>query len=116
VRINISVTQRYLTSWFGGNGAAGVFNLMEDVATAEICRSQLWQWLHCGASMSDGRTVTRELVARIEDEEATAFRAEIDGGSGAQRFLDQARTLFAELVFSDRLAEFLTMSGYDLLA
>ncbi len=116
VRNNISVSLRYLTSWFGGNGAAGVFNLMEDVATAEICRSQLWQWLQRGASMSDGRTVTRELIARIEDEEAATFRAEIAGGSGAESFLDQAQTLFAELVFSDRLAEFLTLRGYDLLA
>ncbi len=116
VRNNISVSLRYLTSWFGGNGAAGVFNLMEDVATAEICRSQLWQWLQRGASMSDGRAVTRELIVRIEDEEASTFRAEITGESGAERCLDQARTLFAELVFSDRLAEFLTLRGYELLA
>ena len=59
VRNNISVSLRYLTAWFSGNGAVGVFNLMEDVATAEICRSQLWQWLHRGVSMTDGRTVTR---------------------------------------------------------
>jgi malate synthase len=112
---DISVSLRYLTSWFGGNGAAGVFNLMEDVATAEICRSQLWQWLRRGTPMSGGGTVTRELIARIEDEEAAALRAEIAGGSGAEGFLDQARSLFAELVFSDGLAEFLTLRGYELL-
>ena len=116
VRNNISVSLRYLTSWFGGNGAAGVFNLMEDVATAEICRSQLWQWLQRGASMTDGRTVTRELITRIEDEETAAFRAELAGISGAELCLDHARTLFAELVFSYRLAEFLTLRGYELLA
>jgi malate synthase len=114
VRSNITVSLRYLTSWFSGNGAVGVFNLMEDVATAEICRSQLWQWLHRGASMSDGRTVTRALIARMEDGEAAAFRAEL-AGAGAERFLDQARALFAELVFSDQLAEFLTRRGYELL-
>jgi malate synthase len=116
VRNNISVSLRYLTSWFGGNGAAAVFNLMEDVATAEICRAQLWQWLQRGASMSDGRTVTRELVARIESEEAATFRAESAGEPDADRCLGQALTLFAELVFSDRLAEFLTLRGYALLA
>jgi len=115
VRNNISVSLRYLTSWFGGNGAAGVFNLMEDVATAEICRSQLWQWLQRGASMSGGGMVTRELIVRIEDEEAALFRAELDGGSRVEGFLDQARSLLAQLVFSDRLAEFLTLRGYELL-
>ena len=112
---NISVSLRYLTSWFGGNGAAAVFNLMEDVATAEICRSQLWQWLRRGTPMSGGGTVTRELIARIEAEEAATLRSEITGGSGAERCLDQARSLFAELVFSDGLAEFLTLRGYELL-
>jgi malate synthase len=115
VRNNVSVTLRYLTSWFGGNGAAGVFNLMEDVATAEICRSQLWQWLQRGAAMPDGRTVTRALMARIEDEEAAAFRTEIAAASAAEGCLDQARTLFNELVYSNRLAEFLTLRGYEML-
>ena len=116
VRNNISVSLRYLTAWFSGNGAVGVFNLMEDVATAEICRSQLWQWLHRGVSMTDGRTVTRALIRHIEDEEAGSFRAEIAGAPDAERFLSTARSLFAELVFSDQLAEFLTLRGYDLLA
>ncbi len=115
VRNNVSVSLRYLTAWFSGNGAVGVFNLMEDVATAEICRSLLWQWLHRGVSMSDGRTVTRALITHIEDEEAGRFRAEIADTPDAERFLNTAH-LSVQLVFSDQLAEFLTLRGYDLLA
>jgi malate synthase len=76
VRNNVSVSLRYLTSWLSGSGADAVFNLMEDVATAEIARSQLWQWLHRYARLADGTVLTRERLREIERSEAAAYRAE----------------------------------------
>ena len=116
VRNNVSVSLRYLTAWLGGNGAVSVFNLMEDVATAEIARSQLWHWLSRGVTLTDGPRVTREFVMGVEREEAAAYRAELPSDSREVGLLDQARSLFSSLVYGDRLAEFLTIPGYELLA
>ncbi|MDQ2960306.1 MAG: malate synthase A [Candidatus Dormibacteraeota bacterium] len=115
VRNNLSVSLRYLTSWLSGSGAVGVFNLMEDVATAEIARSQVWQWLHRHAPLTDGAPVTRELVARLEQEEAAIFAAELQPGSAAVGRLESARALLAGLLDSERFVEFLTYPGYDLI-
>ena len=71
LRSNVSVALQYIEAWLQGVGAVALFNLMEDTATAEIARSQVWQWLHHGASLDDGRLVTGELVRQIEDEELT---------------------------------------------
>src|SRR6202043_843045 len=68
-RNNVNVALQYLNSWLSGNGAAAIFNLMEDVATAEIARSQLWQWIHNGARLADGRAVSTALYEQIENEE-----------------------------------------------
>src|SRR5215207_4332415 len=76
LRANVSVALQYLAAWLGGNGAAGINNLMEDAATAEISRSQIWQWLHNAVILDDtGEKVTKELVARILDDESDAIRA-----------------------------------------
>src|SRR4029079_8473973 len=77
LRSNISVGVQYLEAWLRGSGAVGINNMMEDAATAEISRSQVWQWLHHGVTLDDGQTVTRDLVQRLIDEEMTAIRARV---------------------------------------
>ena len=74
LRNNISVGLQYLTSWLGGNGAVAIFNLMEDAATAEISRSQVWQWMHNGVRLDDGQLVTRDLAERLIAEESAGIR------------------------------------------
>ena len=78
---------QYLQAWLSGNGAAGIHNLMEDAATAEISRSQIWQWLHTGATLATGEIVTRELVEQVVEEEYAALREAVgdeafDAGTG----------------------------------
>jgi malate synthase len=115
VRNNVSVGLRYLTSWLGGSGAVAIYNLMEDVATAEIARTQLWQWLHRSVVLTDGETVTRELVTRIEEGELAAIRGEIGDDTPRVRLLETARALFDGLLDAPQLPEFLTLRAYDLL-
>ena len=105
VRQNVNVALQYLASWLAGVGAAGIFNLMEDTATAEISRAQLWQWVHKGATLDDGRPVTPELYAAIRDEEL----AKLEGLSGR---LGEAAAILDELVLPDAFTEFLTLSAY----
>ena len=105
-RNNVNVALQYLSSWLQGNGAAAIFNLMEDVATAEISRSQLWQWIHNGAALTDGRRVTLELYRQVRSEEIAAL-----GGDGAARFKEAAEIL-DELVESRSFTEFLTFPAY----
>jgi malate synthase len=112
LRNNISVGLQYLASWLGGNGAAAIFNLMEDAATAEISRSQVWQWMHNGVRLDDGQPVTRELVERIIGEELATIREALGAGFDAPRF-EQARTLFSEVALADDYAEFLTLPAYE---
>jgi malate synthase len=112
LRNNISVGLQYLASWLGGNGAAAIFNLMEDAATAEISRSQVWQWMHNGVSLDDNGPVTRELVERIIGEELASIQAALGAGFDAPRF-EQARTLFTEVALADDYADFLTLPAYE---
>ena len=77
LRGNIDVALRYLEAWLGGNGAVGIHNLMEDAATAEISRSQVWQWVHNSVRLDTGRVVTPELVRAIADEELSSIAAEL---------------------------------------
>jgi malate synthase len=109
VRQNVSVGLRYLDAWLGGNGAAAIDNLMEDAATAEISRSQLWQWRHHGIRLDDGRTVDAALYRQIRTEELARH-----GGPGAGR-LGEAAGLLDRLVLDDTFAEFLTLGAYGLL-
>ncbi|MEO5918504.1 MAG: malate synthase A, partial [Candidatus Limnocylindrales bacterium] len=108
VRLNISVALQYIDSWLSGNGAAAINNLMEDAATAEISRSQLWQWRSTGARLADGGTfdAARYLALRAE------LAAELAGGS--QR-LGDAVSLLDRLVLEEEPAEFLTLDAYQLL-
>ncbi len=107
LRNNVSVALQYLEAWLRGNGAVAINNLMEDAATAEISRSQIWQWIHNGVRLPDGTPITAELVARIEDEEL----AGLDPFPG-NRF-DDARKLFERVALADDFADFLTTAAYD---
>ncbi|MDQ2817273.1 MAG: malate synthase A [Candidatus Eremiobacteraeota bacterium] len=112
LRANVSVTLRYLMSWLRGAGAAAIDNLMEDAATAEIARSQIWQWRTHGAAMSDGRPVSRELIAEILDQEVHEIRA-ADGARDTA--LADALRIFESVVLGPTFIEFLTIPAYDYL-
>ncbi len=113
LRSNISVGIQYLEAWLRGSGAVGINNLMEDAATAEISRSQVWQWLHNSVQLSDGQTVTRDLVERLIDEEVEQIRqAAGDEAFGEGRW-DDARSLFTEMALADDFADFLTLPAYE---
>ena len=111
VRANVSVGLTYLASWLAGNGAAAINNLMEDAATAEISRSQLWQWRVHGITLDDGQPLTADRYERIRDEELATLR-EL---SPDARWAD-ASALLDDLVLSDPFAEFLTLDAYRRLA
>jgi malate synthase len=109
VRANVNVGLRYLDSWLRGNGAAAINDLMEDVATAEISRSQLWQWRRHGVVLDDGRSVDDELVRTVIAEELGAL-----GGPSEGR-LGEASAALAGLVLADGFTDFLTLATYPLL-
>jgi malate synthase len=109
LRLNISVALQYINQWLNGNGAAAINNLMEDAATAEISRSQLWQWLHQGAKLDDGRAITVDLYHQLHSEELAKL-----GGSAAARYEESAE-LLDKLVLSKEFVEFLTFPAYELL-
>src|SRR5580693_4009861 len=112
LRNNISVGLQYLAAWLGGNGAVGIFNLMEDAATAEISRSQVWQWIHNNVALDDGVVVKRDLVERLIDEELSKIRAAAGEGFDAERY-GQAVALFTEVALADNFADFLTIPAYE---
>ncbi|MBE1487415.1 malate synthase A [Plantactinospora soyae] len=106
LRNDVSVGIQYLESWLRGSGAVAVFNLMEDAATAEISRSQVWQWLHNDITLDTGVPVTRELVERIADEEIGKL------GDDPGRYAE-ARGLFMEVAVADDFVDFLTLPAYE---
>ncbi len=113
LRSNVSVALQYLEAWLRGSGAVAINNLMEDAATAEISRSQVWQWIHNGVRLPDGTAITAELVGRIEDEELAKIREALgDEAWTASRF-DDARKLFERVALADDFADFLTTAAYD---
>lgn len=112
VRTNISVSLRYLEAWLGGNGAVGIFGLMEDAATAEISRAQIWQWVHNKSKLDDGREVTREFVEALLKEESDKFAAELSGDEARLARLKRATELFGEISLSDTFPTFLTLQVY----
>jgi malate synthase len=91
-------------------GAVGINNLMEDAATAEISRSQVWQWLHNGVTLAGGEQVTRELVERLIEEEMQTIGERTDTSRG--RWAD-ARAMFTDISLADEYAEFLTLPAYE---
>jgi malate synthase len=112
LRNNVSVALQYLANWLGGNGAVAIFNLMEDAATAEISRSQIWQWVHNDITLDDGPLVTRGLVEQIIGEELGKISAALGSGFDAARY-QQAADLFTEVALADDYAEFLTLPAYE---
>ncbi len=115
LRMNIRVAVQYVEAWLRGNGAVPLYNLMEDAATAEISRTQDWQWLHYRAALADGRQVTPELVEVALADEVAKLKATLGDAYTGGRF-DEAVALFKQLVFSDRLEPFLTLPAYKLVA
>jgi malate synthase len=110
LRENIRVGVQYIEAWLRGRGAVPLYNLMEDAATAEICRTQLWQWRTLQAPLDDGRTVTRELIEAALEDELAPLRARPDLSR-----LQDAAGLFRDLVFADDCPEFLTLVAYERL-
>ena len=113
VRQNVSVGIQYVAAWLRGSGCVPLYDLMEDAATAEISRAQLWQWLRHGATLSDGRVFDAELFSNIVAEEVSAIRNRIGEMSfGTGRFA-VARRIFEELVQADEFRDFLTLPAYQ---
>ncbi len=114
LRHNLKVGVQYLESWLGGTGCVPLYNLMEDAATAEICRAQVWQWLRHGVTTSDGGAeIDAAHVKRALDEAMAEVRGEVgDERFGAGRF-DEAAALFHDMVVAPRFVEFLTLPAYD---
>jgi malate synthase len=115
LRGNLEVAVAYTAVWLSGNGAVGIHNLMEDAATAEISRSQVWQQIKNGVVLSDtGETVTKDLVARILDEEVAKLREQVPAEQ-FEKFYLPAQRLIADLVLSDDFTDFLTLPAYELV-
>ncbi len=116
LRQNISVGIQYLEAWLGGQGAVPINNLMEDAATAEISRAQVWQWIrHPKGVLADGRKVTVELFRTLATEELAKIKEREGDEQYARRRFEQASKLFDNLTTDDQFVEFLTLPGYALL-
>ena len=115
VRWNLHVGVRYLEAWLGGSGAEPIHNLMEDLATSEISRSQLWQWLKFGAKLDDGRPVTAAFYDRIIAEELVTIRADYGAGRFDAGHFKEAVELFMRMSKSAEFDEFLSLPAYELL-
>jgi malate synthase len=118
LRNNVNVGIQYISSWLRGNGAAGIYGLMEDAATAEISRSQVWQWIRHGRTLEDdGTPITPYLVQRLEDEELERIRGEIgdDEWFETEGRPKESKALFEQVALADELAEFLTIPAYEQL-
>jgi malate synthase len=115
LRNNVSVGIQYLEAWLRGSGAVAIFNLMEDAATAEISRSQVWQWVHNGVATAEGAPITPEYVRQIETEELEKIKAAVGEEAYAKGRYDEARELFEQVALADEFVEFLTLPAYERL-
>ena len=114
LRHNIDVALQYLDAWLRGSGAVGIYNLMEDTATAEICRAQVWQWIHHPkASLTDGRKVSMELYRQFLPEELEKIRTLYGDSAYDASRIETAKSLFDRLVTDNSFTEFLTLAAYD---
>jgi malate synthase len=119
LRLNVNVGIQYISSWLRGNGAAAIYGLMEDAATAEISRGQIWQWIRHGVTLDDGRLVTPDLVRELATEELETIRKEIGDDEWFEREgrPEESRAIFEAVALSgdDTFVEFLTLPAYDKL-
>ena len=115
LRTNVYVGLRYMASWLNGVGAAAINNLMEDAATAEISRAQVWQWVHHGRQLADGRTVTADLVRGVIDLQLGVIADELGGEAFSALPYDKARQVFDQVALGPDFVEFLTLPAYELL-
>src|SRR5438309_1617483 len=113
LRTNVSVGIQYIASWLRGTGAAAINNLMEDAATAEISRSQVWQWIHHAVSLAEGPRVTAGLVRDIEREELEKIKSAVGDDAFSKGRYDEARAIFDEVALSSEFKEFLTIPAYE---
>jgi malate synthase len=113
LRHNVNVGILYLEAWLRGKGCVPLYDLMEDAATAEISRAQVWQWLRHGASLEDGRTVDVFLVKRVLDEERARIRESVGEARWRDGRFELAAQIFESLVTSQTLADFLTQVAYE---
>jgi malate synthase len=114
LRVNVNVGLRYLESWLRGSGCVPIFNLMEDAATCEISRTQIWQWIrHPRGALEDGRKVTAELFRRVLGEELDRIRADVGAETFARGKYDLARQVFDDVATRDEFIEFLTLPAYE---
>jgi len=112
LRQNLNVGMLYLEAWLRGVGCVPLYDLMEDAATAEISRTQLWQWIRYGASLDDGRRITKELVRSILAEELEGIRGDVGNERYTSGKYELAARLFEELILKEELEEFLTLAAY----
>ncbi|MCA9236906.1 MAG: hypothetical protein KDA44_15625, partial [Planctomycetales bacterium] len=115
LRLNIRVGVQYLEAWLGGNGCVPLYNLMEDAATAEISRTQVWQWLRHGARLDDGRSVTLSLFHELFSEELVRIRSEVGETRYHEGEFLAAAELFKQIIEQEELDEFLTLKAYERL-
>ncbi|MEA2187432.1 MAG: malate synthase, partial [Solirubrobacteraceae bacterium] len=117
LRSHVNVGIQYISSWLRGNGAAGIYGMMEDAATAEIARGQVWQWVRHAAKLDDGRTITAELVREFEAAELEKIREEIGDDEWFEKEgrPDLSREIFEEVALADEFVEFLTLPAYERL-
>ena len=115
MRANVNVGFQYVSFWLTGRGAAAINSLMEDAATAEISRSQIWQWVHHGVELDDGRTVTGELVRKLLDEETAKIRDAVGDETWSSGRPAETREIFQRVSLAPELIEFLTLVAYEYL-
>jgi malate synthase len=113
LRTNVEVSLRYLESWLRGKGCVPIHHLMEDAATAEISRAQIWQWVRHGAALEDGTRVTAELVRAVIRRELAAARDALGEEAYAGTRFDRAATLLEEIALAPHFPDFLTLRAYE---
>jgi malate synthase len=115
LRNDVSVGLQYIQSWLSGTGAAGIFNLMEDAATAEISRSQIWQWIHNDITLDNGKTVTPDYVRTVVSEELEKIKNTVGEETFEKGRWQEARDVFESVALADDYVEFLTLPAYELI-
>ena len=115
LRTDVSVGFQYVSFWLGGRGAVAINSLMEDAATAELSRAQIWQWVRHGATLEDGRTVTVDLVREVLDQETAQIREQVGEDTWNAGRPRETREIFERVALSEELIEFLTLIAYEYL-